>query len=237
MIESLDGMARMRHALKEIAAKGGEWAGIPMPLDGMPMVVEPRYPFAPILEKLGNVEVKAPPDAAFTSDAKIRNSFWSWRWRCEIVVGEVNGKITWGKIPRTNNVAMQLDTLGASDAWGIDQERHAIDTLGTLLRHRQFKQYLLTGCFLEKSERSGVHYIFRRLRPTIAFSTRVREGEDCRMLCALCMHPIGYYRGSWAGAMCPTDDVIAHLMLMRGDEHMFWRKCNQHPLFVPEAGV
>lgn len=40
-----------------------------------------------------------------------------------------------------------------------------------------------------------------------------------------------------AGAMCPTDDVIAHLSLMRGDEKMFWRRCNQHPAYRPEAGL
>ena len=43
--------------------------------------------------------------------------------------------------------------------------------------------------------------------------------------------------GSWAGAMVPTDDVIAHLSLMRGDEHMFWKRCNQHPSWRPEAGL
>jgi hypothetical protein len=37
--------------------------------------------------------------------------------------------------------------------------------------------------------------------------------------------------------MVPTDDVIAHLMLMRGDEHMFWRRCNQHQPWTKEAGV
>jgi hypothetical protein len=51
------------------------------------------------------------------------------------------------------------------------------------------------------------------------------------------MHPIAYYHGSWAGAMCPTDDVIAHLSLMRGDEAMFWKRSTQHPAYRPEAGL
>ena len=42
---------------------------------------------------------------------------------------------------------------------------------------------------------------------------------------------------SWAGAMCPTDDVLAHLMLMRGDEAMFWRRANQHAAIDPLAGL
>lgn len=40
-----------------------------------------------------------------------------------------------------------------------------------------------------------------------------------------------------AGAMCPTDDVIAHLMLMRGDEVDFWHRSNQHPAHRHEAGL
>ena len=36
--------------------------------------------------------------------------------------------------------------------------------------------------------------------------------------------------------MCPTDDVVAHLMLMLGDEHLFWRKANQRPPYQPKPG-
>jgi hypothetical protein len=129
---------------------------------------------------------------------------------------------------------MLLDKLDCADAWGIEQEGNAVQTLGTLLRHRVFKQYLLTGMFMETSARSGVHYLFRRLRPTVAISTRT---GDARVLAALCMHPIGYYEGTWSGAMTPTDDVIAHLMLMRGDERLFWSRCNQHPAWSPLAGI
>jgi hypothetical protein len=46
-----------------------------------------------------------------------------------------------------------------------------------------------------------------------------------------------YYAGSWGGAMCPTDDVIAHLTLMRGDEPMFWRRSNQHHPKRHESGL
>ena len=66
---------------------------------------------------------------------------------------------------------------------------------------------------------------------------RGRPYDDTNILCAMCLHPIGYYAGSWAGAMCPTDDVLAHLMLMRGDEKMFWRRANQHAAYLPEAGL
>lgn len=68
----------------------------------------------------------------------------------------------------------------------------------------------------------------------MAISTRTSEA---RILCALCLHPIAYYSKSWAGAMTPTDDVCAHLMMMRSDEHLFWRRANQHAPWRPEAGL
>ena len=62
-------------------------------------------------------------------------------------------------------------------------------------------------------------YLFRKGRPTIA----LRQDEDVNYaLCALCLHPIGYYGDTWAGVMCPTDEVIAHLLMMRGSEEKFW---------------
>ena len=93
---------------------------------------------------------------------------------------------------------------------------------------------MLTGHFSETSKDSQVMYVFRRGRPTIA----LREvGEEFRILCALCLHPIGYYGDTWAGVMCPTDEVIAHLLMMRGSEAKFWANANQHPLNQPSAGV
>src|SRR5204863_1453670 len=102
--------------------------------------------------------------------------------------------------------------------------------LEELIGESRYSMYALTGLFLEQSARSGVMYAFRRSRPTIA----MRGG---RLLCALCLHPIAYYEGTFAGAMCPTDEVIAHLLLMRGDEAMFWRRSNQHDCRLPEAGL
>jgi hypothetical protein len=37
--------------------------------------------------------------------------------------------------------------------------------------------------------------------------------------------------------MTPTDDVIAHLLLMRGDEAEYWGQANQHRPESPEAGL
>lgn len=220
-------MERARAALASIADNVEEWAGIPVPIEGERLIVEPSYPFAKVLTN------KEAPDE---SDGwRLRNSWYDRRWRCDTIIMEKDGKIEWGRVPAFHSLEHQLSTLGCSAAWGLEQEHKALQLLGTMVRHNQMKQYVLTGSFLEQSKRSGMYYMFRRLRPTVAFRADDKRGS--RILCALCMHPIAYYANSWAGAMCPTDDVIAHLTMMRGDEHMFWKRCNQHPPYRPEAGL
>lgn len=206
-----------------------------MPLDGEQLIIEPSFPNAAKLMEIGAAKAD-PEDARY----HLRNRWYSRRHQCDIYLMEEDGRITWGKLPAIHSIGHALSTLGCSDAWGIEQEGRAVQLLGTMLRHRAFKQYLLTGMFLERSKRSGVTYLFRKLRPTVAIAAHPGlpdRKHGPKILAALCMHPIGYYSNSWAGAMCPTDDVIAHLALMRADEAMFWRRCNQHPAYRPEAGL
>ncbi len=221
----------MRNGLRKVAEMRDEWAGIPMPIEDLPLTIEPTYPKAKELSEMCRPEIDE--NDAYR-DAKIVNRFWSSKKGRDVVIWRKNGKTDWGTCGGVHGLGFMIQTLGASDAWGIEQESKAVKTLSRVLRHRQFKQYMLTGSFLERSRRSGVLYLFRRLRPTVAIST---QGESPRILAALCLHPIGYYEGSWAGAMCPTDDVLAHLSLMRGDEAMFWRRSNQHAPWRSEAGL
>jgi hypothetical protein len=226
-VRDLDPLHGLRAALAQVADEKAEWAGIPMPLEGERLIVEPSYPYAAI----GEINAPKPSE---DDGWRLRNRWYSHAKRCDILIMERDGKIGWGLVPGIHAGRHMMATLGCADAWGIEQEARAVQLLAEKVRHRQFKQYMLTGMFLERSKRSGVMYLFRRLRPTIALSP---HGDDARILAALCMHPIAYYANSWAGAMCPTDDVIAHLMMMRADEHMFWKRCNQHPPHRPEAGL
>ena len=231
LLEQFDNFAGLRNALHGIADEKEHWAGIPMPLQDLPLVVEPRYPKAKELMQIGREEIT---EEDRQDRKKLRNSFWSTHRRCRIHVWNEGDRIEWGLTRGVHHFDQDLSTMGASDAWGIEQESRALQLLATMLRHHQFKKYLLTGMFLESSPRSGVMYVFRKLRPTIAVT---HQGERLKILCALCLHPIAYYDGSWAGAMCPTDDVIAHLMLMRANEPLFWRRANQHAAHLPEAGL
>lgn len=234
VLNSVDPFAGVRNGLRMLAEVEESWAGIPMPLEGRRLVIEPKFPRAAALSEL-LVKPAEPAEGDIALDnVKIRNRFWSFNKRAYVVIFERDGKIDWALDRGPHAVDRMFDVLDCSSAWGIEQEANATQTLGTLIRHHHFKAYLLTGMFAEKSERTGLTYLFRRLKPTVVLDT---SRDTVRVRCCLCMHPIAYYEGTWAGAMTPTDDVIAHLMMMRGDEPLFWRRANQHPSWVPEAGL
>ncbi|HWD39780.1 MAG TPA: hypothetical protein VG944_13100 [Fimbriimonas sp.] len=230
-LEPHDGFADLRNGLRRMAEERGDYSGCPIPIDTLSLVIEPTYKYKGLEEIGRKEEPKVSEDLP-----KIRNIFWSNRKGCRVAICEQPEGEFWAAplIGSSHGLVSILHTLDASDVWGIEQEHAALQLLGTMLRHRQFKQYLLTGTFMESSPRSGVAYVFRKLRPTVAIRP---YATGSKVLCTMCMHPIGYYEESWAGCMCPTDDVIAHLALMRGDEHMFWRRCNQHAAHDPSGGL
>lgn len=208
--------------LRQIAKERSEWAGLPMLVEDFQLQLEPRYPYQFRVCKV---------DGTQQGQYEEVNQWWSRRLQCFVIVARRNG----GKSeayyqPIGSGVTMMLNTLGASRGWLIEAEYKAQLKLAELVGEWKFRCYSLTGTFLESSKRSGVAYLFRRLRPTIAI-------KDQKALCALCLHPIGYYAQTWAGCMTPTDDVIAHLVMMRGDEPKFWANANQHPVWHPSAGV
>lgn len=233
MLNRVDSYAPLRNKLREMAAERNDFSGCPMPIEGQKLVIEPTYRYKG-LEDIGREDELAAD--AEPATIKVRNSFYSIVKHCRVAICEDERGMAFLALFKGSyhSGAAILNTLGASDAWGIEQEHKALDLLGTMLRHRQFKQYLLTGSFLETSPRSGITYLFRKLRPTIAISSR--SGE-LKILCTMCMHIIGFYEESFAGCLCPTDDVVSHLALCRGDEQMFWRRCNQHPPHEPESGL
>jgi len=245
-MDSEQGFATTRRILGLIAQsdKMPEYCGLPVPIPGEQLILEPRHPaaavYAQIDAKQANAYGEARSFACSHSDVNeettLVNVFYSHKARCEIVIYRVGDKTEWGKIPALNHITHDFSTMACSVAWGLDAELKAMDTLCGLIPRHLFKMYFLSGMFMETSKRSGVTYVFRRLRPTIALRPHPHR-DEMRILTALCLHPIGYYGESWAGAMCPTDDVMSHLLLMRADEHYFWKKANQIPPHKPNAGL
>lgn len=129
----------------------------------------------------------------------------------------------------TRTMVMYRTIHSASSAHTVTAERKAMRKLRTHLSASQWRMYVLTGMFAEWSKRSGVYYIFRRVAPTVVCKmVASEEGMYLRPFVTLCMHPVGYTARSGTGCMCPTDDIIAHLLLMRSDEHLYWKKSVHH---------
>jgi hypothetical protein len=132
---------------------------------------------------------------------------------------------------------MVQSVIAASTAHTITAERNALRKLRPMLTAEQWRQYVLTGMFNEQSGRSHKFYWFRKCAPIIVSNLwRCKDGEVVELpLVALCVHPQGYYEDTTAGALCPTDNIIAELLLMRTDEYTLWKKATQHPLDIPNA--
>jgi hypothetical protein len=146
--------------------------------------------------------------------------------------------------PTTKRLTMLLDTGALTSMFSLaEAESVAAGRLKEALTEHQWNLYNLFGCFFEQGK-SGVTYIVRKGRPTLALRIEKPAPNEppeakarVNMLAALCLHPLGYYTGSWAGVLPPSDEALSHVCLIRADEHYFWRKAEQHALETPESGL
>lgn len=217
---------QLARALQVIAVEKSEWAGLPIPLPEHKLVLEPRFPYQFQICEINEGEQP--------SDWECVNSWFSKRLRGNVLVGQCNGRAR-AFLEPWQATDMIIGTMDASRVWPLEAEIKAMSKLAELIPDHLFRAYIMTGTFIETSKRSGVTYLFRKLRPTVAI--KAQSDGTLKLLCALCMHPIGFYTQTWAGAMVPTDDVIAHLLMMRGDEPKFWANANQHSVWKPQAGL
>lgn len=248
----------VRRGFDRVSEHVEDWQGIPIPLPDLPLRLHDRHPlaehFADFSRNVDGVEMQimvgGPSLGDEYDEETIVNSWFAWKLNADVVIFKATRrdggrpKFFALKVPRSpdssmDRLAMWMKTIGASDAWDLDAEYRARRKLHGMLSDRQWRHYTLTGCFLETSSRSRLTYVFRRSRPTIALTPRGKNGDNEQMRClaVLCLHPIGYYQQSWGGCMVPSDDVIAHLTFMRGDEAGFWKAANQHEPRKPEAGL
>jgi hypothetical protein len=226
------------YAEKAIALR--EWGGIPLPVPGAHLVMEPRYPFEGIETALGMRRFRRParPAEGPGDGELVYNRWYSRRLGRMVSIRGTEGRRHAVVEPGLDSIRldMTLETMVVAGGWSPRAERRARERLRGLISPGHDRVYELTGGFLERSRLSGVAYLFRRLRPTLALRYDA-AGERIRLLAALCLHPVGYYERSWAGAMTPSDDVIAHLLLMRGCEAKYWARAEQHPAWDPAAGL
>lgn len=234
--------AELSRHLAETKMVEQDWSGLPVPIAGLNLVLEPRYKHKTLEQfrwkeyydqdgvRHAFDEEPVPVESGLTRV----NSWWSAKYQMTIVIVKDQQGRAQLRLLLQDKLSFTLRTLQAAAVWPVEAEQKAMAKLGEMIPREMFELYVLTGHFIEVSKRSRVTYLFRRGRPTIAMR---EEGDFFVTLCALCLHPIGYYGETWAGAMCPTDEVIAHLLMMRGSEEKFWANANQHPLDHPAAGL
>lgn len=241
---------RFWERLQAHAFDQGHFEGAPRPVTGIRLRIADGHPLKEKLEAIQTGEAGA--FVCTTEDVDetitVRNRWWSHRLGTWVTTFTENGRPGFSVDPMETRgraykkAKMLLDTIGAAQQHDVRAELTAVARLGTLLKKGPFESYLTTGSFMERSTRSQAVYLFRRLRPTIVYQPGDDPGvpaaeRNLIPTVALCLHPLGYYEDTFAGAMVPTDDVIAHLMLMRGDEHFFWRKANHHTLTDIRSGL
>jgi hypothetical protein len=234
--------AEVGKRLNALATSEGEWSGIPTLLPGLTLSLVDDHPWADRLAGAQTIVDENEPKETVTcteDDLKwqVVNAWYSRKEQRTILIitdGEKFEIMRSSKHDHVRRLDLAFNTFKAHEAWLVETEMIAQQKLMTLIKPHLFNAYFLTGMFVETSKRSRLTYVFRRLRPTIVISWKGGKGEP---ICTLCLHPIGYYDDSFAGSMCPTDEVIAHLMLMRGDEHLYWKRANQHEPWRPESGL
>lgn len=238
----------IRRAMNQAAIDQKEWAGSPLPHDNLPLVLEPRYPFQALDGMVLGEEHDTPGlwkvygmigcHPKYRPGDRIINSFFlTKRWQTIYVCGDDSRRYA-VPVPILGGERLEylINTALASQCYSLEAELKAQEKLQKHVPPHLFKTYICTGMLVETSKRSKMTYIFRRLRPTIALRSS-KDGQNMMIRSVLCLHPIGYYHGSYAGAMVPTDDVLAHLLMMRACEEKFWAKANHHPHYEVTAGI
>jgi hypothetical protein len=234
--------AEISRHLAETKLPENDWAGLPVPVAGLNLVLEPRFKHKALenfrwkecYDEDGVRHALDEEPTPVPSEFRRVNSWWNAKYQVAVVVVQDKQGRAHGRIMFQDKSSLTLRTLQAAAVWPVEAEQKAQKRLAELISAEMFELYVLTGHFTEESRRSKVTYLFRRGRPTVAMR---EEGDSYFTLCALCLHPIGYYGDTWAGVMCPTDEVIAHLLMMRGSEQKFWANANQHSLDHPTAGL
>lgn len=156
-----------------------------------------------------------------------RVDIWA-HWKTKHVVKVFTPDLGEDRIYATLETTDLLRRYGQSDG-----EKKARRDLEDVLSDDQRRELLLSDAFWEVGK-SGVSYLVRRNRPTVACR---RNGERLKVICALCMHPLLYYAGTWSGGLPPSDEMISVVIFIRADEYRFWLKANQIDVHEWNAGL
>jgi hypothetical protein len=235
-------------AINRIAEEHGFLSGVPVPLGGAEqpdLVMAEGVPLAELFKMNQEHRRRVQRETEMGEELRlnqipVRNSWHVLGDHTVCVIETEQGPMTmrrWDagsrlrKLIRGNEVRHHAHQTAAA-------EMKALASLEKRISPAQFNSYVLSGILPERSKRSDIWYFFRKGYPTLAVSFHGKQyGDQGKVLCALCLHPMGYYSGTHVGLMTPTDEVIAHLLMMRADERKFWAKSGQWNAEDTRSGI
>lgn len=216
------GWDEIRRRFNEIATEQGDYAGVPVPVGNMrPVMANDRQRAAEIWP------LEVPGRQLPLNRWHVRKAFSVYLLRDD---GRTVGTVLnyWAA-----RLDAMFDTLYALRAVLPEAEMVAFAKLLEHLSDSQARDYVVGNAFSERG-RSGLIYVFRRGLPVLTFRT---EEGSVEPRAALCLHPLAYYEGTHAGAMPPSDELLALLLMLRADEPYLWRKANQLDIRDPMVAI
>ncbi len=127
-----------------------------------------------------------------------------------------------------------MSVLSTAKHVPFEREEKACNLLKQHATEEQWHMYRLTGTLIHNDERSRYCYLIRRGFPTLVFEKDEEQPGVLVFKLGLCAHQEGYEPGHFSGFCCPTDDVVAHLLMLRADEDTFWNRAKIH---LPVSGL
>lgn len=233
-------------AINQIASEHGFLSGVPIPVLGEhppDLVMASGVPLAEVFhmqqEHRRHQRETEMAEELTMSRVRVRNSWHVLGDKTVCVVESTEGPMAFPRYDAGNRLRKLI--RGGEVRHHAHQtaaaEFKALESLRTRVSESQFDSYVLSGMFPERSPRSDIWYFFRKGYPTLAVTFHGKHEGNGKVLAALCLHPMGYYAGTHVGLMTPTDEVIAHLLMMRADEHKFWAKSGQWAAEDTRSGI
>lgn len=234
-----DGAMRAWHKLDACLQETGVFHGIPMGIGEVEITTEDKQ-LLQLIQGVGRLSTESEEGEMGTTygDWEVRNVWHSERqWRGQtgfvVVLEHPETRKARKRFMPESNLAQRLQMFvnsgGMRAAYtSVEAERTARTRLREALSQQQWAMYFKSDSFVERG-RSGILYFLRKNHPTIVL-------RGTRPICTLCLHPLAFYTGTRAGVTPPSDEVLAHLLHIRADEHFYWRKANQLSLDDPVNG-
>lgn len=234
-------------AINRIAEEHGFLSGVPVPMvgtgDAPDLVMARGVPLSEIFH-MNQAHRRHQRETEMQEEltlqrVPVRNSWHQLGDQTVCVIDTDRGPMAWPRFDAGSRLRKLVHGIEVRHhaRQKADAELKAMASLRSRISESQFDSYVLSGAFPERSTRSDIWYYFRKGLPTIAVTFHGKYKNSGRVLCTLCLHPMGYYAGTHVGLMVPTDEVIAHLLMMRADERKFWAKSGQWCASDTRSGI